>query len=468
MIYAIAAATLILGIAGGILIGINLGSRRQKIDLAVSQQRQSDLTQQLDVEKTQTQSLRENLAESDRNLASLRAQFTSAQQNLLEQRKLLEDAQHQLRQAFASASAEALTRNNETFLQLARERFATISAEATGSLEQRKEQIDALLKPLRELMGQYQIRLGEIEKSRVESYSMLREQLGVMAESQRTLSTQTSQLVTALSRPTTRGQWGEISLRRLVELAGLSNRTDFIEQEMVAGEQGRLKPDLVVHLPRERDVIVDCKTCFDAFLDAASATDEDNRKVHLQRHAQQVRARARDLSAKAYWSQFAHSPEYVIMFLPGEAFLYAAVENDPSIIEDCIKNRVLIATPTTLIALLKTIEFGWRQEEMTENAEQIKSLGVELYDRIFTVLSHIQKLGTNLDSAVKSYNAALGSLETRVLSTARKMADLGARSPKELPEPQLIEQVPREIQVPPVSSPADSRFDTSLASNSQP
>lgn len=453
MIYSIAFGGIILGLAVGAWLGILCGSRRQKIDLAVSQQRQTDLLQQLDSEKAQTLGLRDSLAESDRNLAGLRAQFVAAQQNLLEQRNLLEDAQRQLRQAFASASAEALTRNNEVFLQLARERFATMSAEATGSLEQRKEQIDALLKPLRELMNQYQVRLGEIEKSRVESYSMLREQLGTMAESQRTLSTQTSQLVTALSRPTTRGQWGEISLRRLVELAGLSNRSDFVEQESVAGEQGRLKPDLVVHLPRDRDVIVDCKTCFDAFLDAAAAVDEDGRKVHLQRHAQQVRARARELSAKAYWSQFAHSPEYVIMFLPGEAFLYAAVENDPAIVEDCIKNRVLIATPTTLIALLKTIEFGWRQEEMTANAEEIKSLGVELYDRIGVVLGHIQKLGSSLGMAVTNYNAALGSLETRVLSTTRKMAELGARSAKEIPEPQLIEQMPREIP--------------SLASNSQ-
>jgi len=443
MIYVLAIAGLILGGA----IGALAFSRKAKVALAVAQQRLVDFTQQLDAEKAQTQTLRDSLAQSERNLAAAHAEVAAAERNLTEQRQLIVDAQEQLRIAFSSASAEALARNNETFLQLARERFATISAEATGSLDQRKEQIDALLKPMRELMNQYQVRVGEIEKSRVESYSMLREQLGSLAETQRTLNAQTSQLVTALSRPTVRGQWGEISLRRLVELAGLSNRCDFFEQESVETEQGRLKPDLVVKLPGQRDIVVDCKTCFDAFLDAAAATDDDTRRVHLQRHAQQVRSRARDLSGKSYWSQFPRSPEYVIMFLPGEAFLYAAVENDPSLVEDCIRNKVLIATPTTLIALLKTIEFGWRQEEISENAEQIKSLGMELYERIGIVLGHISRLGTSLTTAVTTYNTMLGSLETRVISTTRKMGELGARTDKELPLIEPIEKIPREVQM---------------------
>ncbi|MGD0464161.1 MAG: DNA recombination protein RmuC [Tepidisphaeraceae bacterium] len=444
MLLAASIAGLVIGIAIGALLGISLASRRWQ----VAEQRLADLAQQIAAEKAQTQGLRDTLAQSERDLATAKTQFAAGQQNLLEQRQLLEQAQEQLRQAFASASAEVLARNNETFLQLAKERFATMAAEAAGSLDQRKEQIDGLLKPLRGLMDQYQIRVGEIEKSRVESYSMLREQLGTLSETQRTLNTQTSQLVTALSRPTVRGQWGEISLRRLVELAGLSSKCDFVEQKTVDGEQGKLRPDMVVKLPGDRDVVIDCKTCLDAFLDAAAAVDEDTRKAHLQRHAQQVRGRARELSAKSYWSQFSRSPEYVIMFLPGEAFLYAAVEQDASLVEDCIKNHVLIATPTTLIALLKTIEFGWRQEEITENAEQIKSLGMELYDRISTVLAHIAKLGTSLNTAVTNYNSVLGSLETRVMPTSRKMAELGARTDKELPELELIERLPREISAP--------------------
>ena len=441
MIYVLAIA----GLLVGIVIGALAGPRKSKVALAVAQQRLADLAQQIAGEKIQTQTLRDSLADSERNLAAARTQFAAAERNLVEQRELISHAQEQLRLAFSSASAEALARNNEAFLHLAKERFATISAEAVGSLDQRKEQIDAMLKPLRELMDQYQLRVGEIEKSRVESYSMLREQLGTLAETQRTLNTQTSQLVTALSRPTVRGQWGEISLRRLVELAGLTNKCDFVEQGIVDGEQGRLKPDMVVSLPGQRDVVIDCKTALDAFLDAAAATDEDSRRSHLQRHAQQVRSRARELSGKSYWSQFPRSPEYVIMFLPGEAFLYAAVEQDASLVEDCIRNHVLLATPTMLIALLKTIEFGWRQEAISENAEQIRSLGVELYERIGAVLGHVAKLGTSLNSAVANYNQTIGSLESRVLPTTRKMAELGAHTGKELPQPELIERQPREI-----------------------
>jgi DNA recombination protein RmuC len=445
MIYVLSIAAMVLGGVFGGVIGSLVVSRKSKVALALAEQRADEVSRQLDTEKTLSQSLRQALADSERNLATAQAQFAAAEKNLADQRDLLSHAQEQLRLAFASASAEALARNNEAFLQLAKERFATISAEAVGSLDQRKEQIDALLKPMRELMGQYQVRVSEIEKSRVESYSMLREQLGVLAETQRTLNSQTSQLVTALSRPTVRGQWGEISLRRLVELAGLTSRADFIEQGSVGEDQNRMRPDMRIMLPGQRDIIIDCKTCFDAFLDAASAVDEDTRRVHLQRHAQQVRSRSRELSAKSYWVQFPRSPEYVIMFLPGEAFLYAAVEFDPGLVEDCIRNRVLIATPTTLIALLKTIEFGWRQEEITENAEQIRELGAQLYDRISTVLTHVGKLGTSLSSAVANYNSTIGSLESRVLSTTRKMAELGARTGKELVQPELIERLPREM-----------------------
>jgi DNA recombination protein RmuC len=263
---------------------------------------------------------------ADRAAAALRARLAAAQESLDQQRASLDEAHAQLRQSFASVSAEALAKNNEAFLQLAKERFATLSAQAQGSLDQRKAQIEGLLKPMQELLAGYQTRIGEIEKSRVESYSMLREQLGTLAEIQRTLHTQTNALVTALRRPTTRGQWGEITLRRLVELAGMSNRCDFFEQANVANEDaGRQRPDMNVHLPGGREVVIDCKAVLDGFIDAAAASDEDQRKLHLARHCQQVRSRARELSAKSYWSQFKSSPEFVVMFLPGEAFLYAAV-----------------------------------------------------------------------------------------------------------------------------------------------
>ncbi|HYO11225.1 MAG TPA: DNA recombination protein RmuC [Tepidisphaeraceae bacterium] len=382
---------------------------------------------------------------SREQLIAATARLEAAHANLAEQRALLDRAHEQLRQSFASVSAEALAKNNEAFLQLAKQRFATMSAEATGTLEERKAQIEGLLKPMQELLGTYQSRLGEIEKSRVESYSMLREQLGSLAEIQRTLHAQTGQLVTALRRPTTRGQWGEITLRRLVELAGMANRCDFCEQATVDTEDGKQRPDMVVNLPGERNVVIDCKAVLDGFVDAAAATDEDQRKLHLARHCQQVRSRARELSAKSYWSQFKRSPEFVVMFLPGEAFLYAAVEHDGGLIEDCLKNRVIVATPTTLMALLKAIEFGWRQEEVTHNAEEIRKHGKDLYDRIVTLAGHFARLGAQLDSTVTAYNASVGSLEARVLVTARKIAELGARSDKEVPEPQLVDTRAREL-----------------------
>ena len=384
---------------------------------------------------------------SREQLIATSSSLAAAQQNLAEQRQLLDQAHAELRQAFASVSAEALAKNNEAFLALAKERFTTLSTEAAGSLEQRKAQIEGLLKPMQELLGAYQARLGEIEKSRVESYSMLREQLGTLAEIQRTLHTQTGALVTALRRPNTRGQWGEITLRRLVELAGMANRCDFSEQTSVDNEDGRQRPDMVINLPGDRQVVIDCKAVLDGFVDAAAATDEDQRKLHIQRHCQQVRSRARDLSAKSYWAQFKNSPEFVVMFLPGEAFLYAAVEHDGTLIEDCLKNRVIVATPTTLMALLKAIEFGWRQEEVTHNAEEIRTLGTEFYDRIVTLMGHFNRLGSTLESAVSAYNATVGSVESRVLVTARKMAELGARSGKELPDAQPVDTRPRELTV---------------------
>ena len=453
---------MIIAAAIGLLVGLSAGAgvaylwcdRRCRegragleTSVALAEQRCSDAMSQLDAERTQLNAIRSQLADSQKQAATLAAELRSAQQNLLEQRRLLEDAQSKLRDAFASVSAEALAKNNEAFLQLARERFSALSAEATGSLDQRKAQIETLLAPMQELLNQYQSRLAEIEKSRVESYSMLREQLGTLSEIQRTLNTQTSQLVTALRRPNTRGQWGEITLRRLVELAGMSSRCDFVEQTTVEGEDGRQRPDMLVQLPGDRQIVIDCKAALDGFLDAAAAPDEDNRRVCLQRHCQQVKSRARELSAKSYWSQFKRAPEYVVMFLPGEAFLYAAVEQDGSLIEDCLKNSVIIATPTTLMALLKAIEFGWRQEEVTRNAEEIRKHGKELYDRIYIFATHFAKIGATLGQSIECYNQAVGSLEGRLLVTARKIGELGARSDKEVPELIPIDTRPRELTV---------------------
>lgn len=443
---------LIVGLAVGAVIGFLLADRRARqrtndgqLALATATQQAASLAEQAKRQADETTAIRTQLSTSEKQAATLAAELHGAQQNLADQRALLTDAQEKLRESFSHLSAEALAKNNEAFLHLARQRFESLSKEATGTLDERKAQIEGLLKPMNELLNQYQSRLGDIEKSRTESYSMLREQLGTLAEVQRMLGTQTNQLVTALRRPSTRGQWGELTLKRLVELAGMSEKCDFCEQLTVDGEDARFRPDMVIRLPGEREVIIDSKAALDGFLDAAAATDEDMRKVHLVRHSQQVRARSRELSAKAYWNQFKRSPEFVVMFLPGEAFLYAAVENDSSLVEDCLRNRVIVATPTTLIALLKTIEFGWRQEAITQNAEEVQKLGRELYERIAIMGDHFAKLGTGLESAVSAYNKTLTSIETRVLVSARKINELGAGSDKKTPELEPIEQRPREL-----------------------
>jgi len=380
------------------------------------------------------------------NRATIDERLRAAQQNITEQKQLLDQAQLKLKDAFASVSQEALAQSTTQFLELAKAKFDTMTTEASGDLEQRKTAIEGMLKPLTEVMGQYQLRLGEIEKSRTEGYGALQAHLGKLTEVQRTLYLQTNQLVSALRRPSTRGQWGEITLKRLVEISGMTNRVDFTEQMNIATEEGRLRPDMVVHLPGKREVVVDCKASLDAFLDAAATSDDDARKGHLQRHSQAVRLRGRELCSKAYWNQFNQSPEFVVMFLPGEAFFSTAIEMDVNLYEDCLKSKVIVATPTTLLALLRSIEYGWKQSDMAENAEEIRTLGKELYDRVVVFASHFAKVGANLDQSVNAFNQAVGSLESRVLVSARKMGELGARSEKLVPVIEPVDKKARELE----------------------
>jgi DNA recombination protein RmuC len=402
----------------------------------------------LEKERGLTESARAAAAAAEARAAALGAELAASEKNLRDQKALLDDANTRLTQAFAAVSREALEKSNAAFLQMAEEKFKTLSTGAIGDLNERKAQIATLLKPLEETLTTYQKRLAELEAQRTGAYAELRQQIGAMSATQAALSTQTSHLVSALTRPHVRGQWGEIALRKLVELAGMTARCDFAEQTTVTaadGEGGKLRPDMVVHLPAYRRVVVDCKAVLGAFLDAAGAADDGARAQHLRRHSELVRARAKDLASKAYWSQFDNTPEFVVLFLPGEAFLYAACEHDPSLLEDCIANKVIVATPTTLIALLKSIEYGWRQQAISENAEAIRKLGTEIYDRLATLADNMVKLGKSLDSAVDHYNKTVGSLESRLLVSARKIGELGARSDKELPETPGVDKRAREL-----------------------
>ena len=380
------------------------------------------------------------LAETRRETEAGRAALSGLQATLAAERaasaeKLaaLADAQARAANEFKALSAAALQSNNAAFLDLAKETLGRTRQLADGDLEKRQLAIDALVKPLRETLAQVEAKITAFDQTRAASAAALGQQLQTLATSQATLQNETARLSTALRSTTTAGTWGELQLRRVVELAGMTAYCDFTEQSSVTTEDRRLRPDLVVRLPGGQRIVVDAKAPNEAYREAASAPDEATRAAKLAEHAAKVRGHVDTLGAKAYWEQFQPSPEFVVLFLPGDQFLAGALSADPELLERAILKKVLLATPATLIALLKAAAYGWRQETASRNAEEISAQARELYDRVAGFVEHLVKIGPALDTAAKGYNAAIASFETRVLPAGRRLGELGAKGNKELP-----------------------------------
>ena len=378
-------------------------------------------------------------------LATARAEVKSAGDLAREREQALELALQRLRGGFDSLAGEALRGNSEVFLQLARQVLNQQQEQAASTLAEREKAVESMLAPVREALSRTHEQIARIEKERAETFGSLRTSIEAVTLGQQALQRETRTLVTALRRPEVRGQWGEMTLRRLAELSGMVEHCDFVEQVVVQGEDGALRPDMIVSMPDGRQIVVDVKTPLDAYLSAVEATNDEDRALAIRRHAQAVVERVRQLSSKAYWSQFEHSPDFVVLFIPGDQFLAAAVGEIPTLLEDSIRQHVIIATPTSFVALLKAVAYGWRQNALAENAARIQELAEDLYKRLATFGEHMGRIGKSLGQSVDAYNSAVGSLERQVLPGARKFTELGLRPGKEIEE---IATVGRLARVP--------------------
>jgi DNA recombination protein RmuC len=381
----------------------------------------------------------------------LRARLKSEETASAEREQALLRAREQLQAVFGELARDSLKSNSEVFLTLARERLARQQLDASQALKERETAIESLVQPIREALAKTEVQIQAIERDRIDSFATLKTQMEALALGQHSLSRETRNLVGALRRPNVRGQWGEITLRRLVELSGMTSHVDFTEQLHLTTEGGAIRPDMVVHMPEQRDIVVDVKTPLEAYLAAVEAQDDEERGSQLRRHAQIVGARVRELSSKQYWSQFERSPDFVVLFLPGDQFLSAALQENPGLVDDSMRQNVMLATPTSLIALLKVVSHGWKQALLAENAAEIRGLGEDLYKRLAVFSEHLARLGKSLGNSVDWFNKAVGSLEQQVLPAARRFEGLGLRVTRDI-EP--LEPVATLTRVPRGSEPS--------------
>ncbi|WP_337288587.1 DNA recombination protein RmuC [Candidatus Methylomirabilis sp.] len=424
---------------------VNSILREQEVRTAAAEARVEEVRSQLASAKEDFETLREDLRQAETARAAADARVIEIEKNLIEQKALLEEAKTRLSDTFKSLAAEALAGNNAGFLILAEEKFKALKDDAAVDLEARRKAIETIIQPLSETLSAYQQETKALEDKRLREYSTVGEQLRAVALGQTTLQSETAKLVNALRSPQVRGRWGEIALRKTAELAGMSPHCDFVEQESVTTEDGRIRPDMVVKLPAGREVVVDAKVPLGGFLEALEAKTDEDREAALLKHAAQVNQHVAKLALKEYWDQFTTAPEFVVLFIPNDSFLAAAAEKDPTLVESALLKKVVIATPTTFIALLRAIAYGWRQELVAESAQRICALGQELADRMGTLAEHLIRVGGAIGKAVDSYNAAVASFESRVFPTARKFQALGAGGKKEIQELQAIDQRPRAV-----------------------
>lgn len=466
---------LIVGIVvGGVITWFTVKSRLQSVYSQKISDIQSDfLTKNAEIDgraksaEAVINELRQQIQQKEREIAEIRLELSEEKhqrietitrldesqkrledsyKNLEEQKSLLELMKMELSDIFRAHASAALKSSNDDFLKLASEHLGKVLAETKGKLGEHKEALEGTIKPLQDMLKRYEEQIQQIEKNRHESFGSLTQQIRSLSSMQEQLQKETSNLVTVLRRPKVSGSWGEIGLRRVVELAGMTPYCDFYEQESVTTESGKLRPDMIVRLPNGREIVVDAKAPVDAYLSAVSASNEEERQKAISNYIAQVRNHLNNLGSKAYWDQLKESPEFVVMYLPGESFFSAALEFDHKLIEDGSSKKVIISTPTTFIALLKAIAYGWQQEQITKSAQEISLIGKELYDRFSIVIEHFSKTGGALKKAVEHYNDSVRSLEARFIPSVKKLKELGISSHKDITTPQEISHSTKSIE----------------------